>query len=139
MANQFSCGGRVRVIASGATGKVEDPGYVYGGVLIVPDKPERPWAPLTPYLPSELELIPQCPVHGDVDDGHFPCGCKHPESERQALHHNGLPVELCRACRSTCGFAGRLAPAAGFWGEWMPGLDGWASAPAFSRQEMRDI
>jgi hypothetical protein len=53
----FTEGKRVRVIADGSTGTVNDPDYVYGGVLIMPDKPARPWAPLTPYLPFELEAI----------------------------------------------------------------------------------
>lgn len=57
---KFGEGDRVRVIATGATGKVNDPDYIYGGVLIMPDEPERPWAPLAPYLPHELELILRC-------------------------------------------------------------------------------
>ena len=55
--SDFKAGDRVRAVATGETGTVEDPDYAYGGVLIMPDKPDRPWAPLTPYLPFELELI----------------------------------------------------------------------------------
>jgi hypothetical protein len=62
-----------------------------------------------------------------------PCG--HPEQDRQKLHHNGVPVELCRACQRTRGFRATLPPAAGAWGEWMPGFFGWASAPAFAMPE----
>jgi hypothetical protein len=62
-----------------------------------------------------------------------PCG--HPEQDRQKLHHNGLPIELCRACEHTRGFRAALPPAAGAWGEWMPGIFGWASAPAFAMPE----
>jgi hypothetical protein len=126
---KFTRGLRVRVIAAGSTGTVEDPGYVYGGVLIMPDKPARPWAPLTPYLPFELSAV--------LDEA----DCAHPEGERQKLHDNGLPVELCRACGSTRGFKtdssawrdhGDLSPFPGAWGEWMPGIYGWAKAPAFA-------
>lgn len=73
---RFRKGDRVRVIADGSTGIVDDPCYVYGGVLIMPDVPSRAYAPLTPCLPFELELIQQCRIHGDVDDSHFPC--RHP-------------------------------------------------------------
>ena len=67
--------------------------------------------------------------------------CAHPEGERQKLHHNGLPVELCRACEHTRGYRvdssawrerGDLGPFPGRWGEWMPGIEGWASAPLFA-------
>jgi hypothetical protein len=59
----FKQGDQVRVSDDGSTGTVEDPSYVYGGVLVMPDNPARPWAPLTPYLPFELELIPE---HGGI-------------------------------------------------------------------------
>ena len=58
--------------------------------------------------------------------------CAHPEGERQNLHHNGIPVELCRACEHTRGFKARVVPATGQWGEWMPGNFGWAAAPLFA-------
>ena len=61
--------------------------------------------------------------------------CSHPDRDRQKLHHNGLPVELCRACEHTRGFRSALPPATGTWGEWMPGIFGWASAPAFAMPE----
>ena len=54
---KFTEGQRVRVIGDGSTATVSDPDYVYGGVLVMPDNPSRPWAPLTPYLPSELEAL----------------------------------------------------------------------------------
>jgi len=73
MASEFKANDRVCVIATGAAGRVEDPDYVYGGVLIMPDNPERPWAPLTPYLPRELELARECRWHGTVSADHFPC------------------------------------------------------------------
>ncbi|MGH3229170.1 MAG: hypothetical protein ACRDOA_11415 [Streptosporangiaceae bacterium] len=125
---KFTKAQRVRVIADGSTGTVDDPGYVHGGVLVMPDEPARPWAPLTPYLPSELVAL-------DNSD------CGHPEDERQKLHHNGIPIELCRACDSTRGFKadssawrdhGDLSPFPGSWGEWMPGISGWAAAPLFA-------
>lgn len=70
-----------------------------------------------------------------------PAACTHPESERQKLHHHGLPVELCRACEHTRGYRvdssawrerGDLGPFPGRWGEWMPRIDGWAAAPLFT-------
>ena len=57
--SDFTEGQRVRVIADGSTGTVNDPDYVYGGVLVMPDNPIRPWAPLTPFLPFELEALPE--------------------------------------------------------------------------------
>lgn len=95
-------------------------------------EPARPWAPLTPYLPSELSAV--------LDEA----DCAHPEGERQNLHHNGLPVELCRACGSTRGFKvdssawrdhGDLSPFPGAWGEWTPGIFGWSAAPLFALPE----
>jgi hypothetical protein len=53
--SDFAEGQRVRVKATGEGATVDDPDYVYGGVLVLPDNPARPWAPLTPYFPFELE------------------------------------------------------------------------------------
>ena len=53
--SNFTEGQRVRVKATGEGATVHDPDYVYGGVLVMPDNPARRYAPLTPYLPFELE------------------------------------------------------------------------------------
>lgn len=53
--SDFAEGQRVRIKATAEGATVRDPDYVYGGVLVMPDHPARPWAPLTPYLPFELE------------------------------------------------------------------------------------
>ena len=50
--------------------------------------------------------------------------CEHPADRRQNLHHNGLPVELCRACGHSRWYQPAMPPAAGGWGEWTPGLYG---------------
>lgn len=64
--------------------------------------------------------------------------CPHPEPARQALHHHGIPIDLCWACGSTRAFKARLLPEHGEWSGWHPGLDGWVNDPVFARGTAAD-